>query len=68
MKDLTKKQFDILEFINMFILNHSESPTYQDIADEFKFTHTAARHHVDSLERKGWVTVERRKHRGILPL
>lgn len=53
---LTKKQSEILEFIRDFILDHGYSPTFREIATNFKLSSVATVHeHIDGLVEKGYL-------------
>jgi repressor LexA len=57
MKELTRRQQAVLEFISQYIGHHEYPPTYQEIADAFDIVskHGVVRHLV-ALERKGYIT------------
>jgi repressor LexA len=58
-RDLTKRQREILGFIRMFADRHGAPPTVREIGERFGFTARAAFDHLRALERKGML--ERRK-------
>ena len=63
---LTKRQSDILGFIQKVLLNNGYPPTLREIAAHFKIK--SARtvfDHVASLEKKGYVKRDRGKNRGL---
>jgi repressor LexA len=52
MKELTKRQKEILSFIAAYIKNHSYPPTIREIADNFSISVKGAYDHVTALKRK----------------
>ena len=65
MKELTQKQQAILEYISEFVKEKGYAPSYQDIANSFKFASVASvRTHLELLEKKGFIKREGRA-RGI---
>ena len=63
---LTKRQSDILGFIQKILLNNGYPPTLREIAAHFKIK--SARtvfDHIVSLEKKGYVKRDRGKNRGL---
>jgi repressor LexA len=61
MKDLTKRQKEVLSFISGFIKAHSYPPTIREIAEHFTMSVKGAHDHVTALKRKGFLThVEKR--------
>lgn len=56
MKGLTKRQRDVLNFINAYISKHGFSPSIRDIAREFRITPRGASIHLIALEKKGYIT------------
>ncbi len=53
---LTKKQHQILEFIRDYIIDHSYSPSFREIAQHFKLSSVATvAHHIEALEKKGYL-------------
>ncbi|GMO49348.1 MAG: transcriptional repressor LexA [Termitinemataceae bacterium] len=59
MKDLTKKQQNVLQFITKFNIEHNYSPTIREIAKNFEITVKAAFDHVNALRIKGKLTSEK---------
>jgi len=59
MDNLTKKQKNILEFIERFSADNSYPPTYKEIADKFSITIGTVQDHIFALNQKGFI--ERRK-------
>jgi SOS-response transcriptional repressor LexA len=65
-RELTAKQAETLEFVRLYAERHGASPTYQEIADGFGITTTAAFQRVDALRRRGYVTTSRMHRRIVL--
>ena len=64
--ELTKKQQEILEFIEHFIEQHSRPPTFRDIANEFGYRSVnAVTDHLRALERKNVIKRDAYVSRGI---
>lgn len=53
MKELTKRQAEILGFIQYFSREHGVPPTVREIGGRFRMTPRAAFDHLHALERKG---------------
>ena len=51
-RELTKRQTEVLNYIQDYVIRCSYSPTIQEIGDHFQISATSAIHHVDSLEKK----------------
>jgi repressor LexA len=65
MKDLTKKQRKVLEFLTSYTKRSGYPPTVREIGEHFGFLWTAARGHLQALGRKGFVKINPSKSRGI---
>jgi len=52
MKDLTKRQIEVLSYIAEHINRHSYPPTFREIADHFSISVKGAHDHVSALKRK----------------
>ena len=66
MTDLTKRQREVLKFIQVTHARAGNSPTLREIARHFGFkSPKAAADHVAALRRKGVLTVQSRKARGM---
>jgi len=65
MKGLTDIQGRILEFLKAYTGNHGYPPTVREIGERFKIFWPAARKHLQSLERKGFVRLNPTRSRGI---
>ena len=59
MKNITRKQFEIVSFVRDFISRNDISPTLYEIAEHFSIRVTTAAAHIAALERKH--AIERRK-------
>jgi repressor LexA len=55
MKELTKRQKEVLSFIAAYIKNHSYPPTIREIADNFSISVKGAYDHVMALKRKNYL-------------
>lgn len=62
---ITRRQREILKFINSFIKKNGYAPTYRDIQSRFDIAVNAVRGHINSLEKKGFLTITRKVARGI---
>jgi len=65
MKDLTDKQKRVLEFLISYTKKYGYPPTIREIGKHFGFLWTAARGHLQSLERKGFIRINPTRSRGI---
>jgi len=55
MKDLTKRQKEVLTFITAYIKKHTYPPTIRDIAEHFTMSVKGAYDHVTALRRKNYL-------------
>lgn len=66
MRELTKKQSEILQFVKQFIANHSYPPTTREIGKALDISSPATIHvHLSKLEEKGYIKKENSKNRAI---
>jgi repressor LexA len=65
MKELTKKQRKVLEFLTSYAKRYGYPPTVREIGEHFDFLWTAARGHLQALDRKGFVKINPSKSRGV---
>lgn len=65
MDDLTKRQRQILRFIEKMVDKEGFPPTRQEIANHFGFQVNAATDHLEAIERKGYIQIVPRISRGI---
>lgn len=67
MKGLTKKQREILDYINEFIASNRYSPSYREIGLHFGLNSLGSVYkHIYALKRKGAITHEKNTTRSIL--
>lgn len=64
-KSLTPRQSDILEFLKDYTSRHGYPPTISDISKHFGFYQGAAKGHLLSLQKKGYIRINPNKSRGI---
>ncbi len=65
---LTKRQREILDFIEAFIDNSGYSPSFEEIAKFFGYTSLATVHeHLSNLERKGYIRKNYNESRSVEP-
>jgi len=68
MRNITKRQKEILDFIEGFRLEKGFSPTVREVAAHFHFSSTAsAFKHIEALEKKGFLDKEKKKWRSFAP-
>lgn len=65
MKELTKKQKKIFEFLSSYVKEHGYPPTMREIGAYFGFTWPAAKGHLIALKKKGLIRISSFKSRGI---
>ena len=66
---LTKRQREILDFIESFIQNSGYSPSFEEIASFFGYRSLATVHeHLSNLERKGYIRRNYNESRSVEPL
>ena len=65
MKELTRKQRKVLEFLTSYTKKYGYPPTIREIGEHFGFFWTAARGFLQSLARKGFIKINPTKSRGI---
>ncbi len=66
---LTKRQREILSFIESFIQNYGYSPSFEEIASFFGYRSLATVHeHLSNLERKGYIRRSYNESRSVEPL
>ncbi|MDR0290328.1 MAG: transcriptional repressor LexA [Treponema sp.] len=63
MKELTKRQKEVLSFIADYIKNHSYPPTIREIADNFSISVKGAYDHVTALKRKNCLKQDGKRSR-----
>lgn len=68
MKGLTKKQRDILDYIEDYVSANRYSPSYREIGDHFGFSSLGSVYnHLHSLKKKGVICFEPRSARSLIP-
>jgi len=66
---LTKRQREILDFIDSFIQDRGYSPSFEEIAKFFGYRSLATVHeHLSNLERKGYIRRNYNESRSVEPL
>ena len=65
MKNLTKRQIEVLDFIRIFIESHKYPPTIREIAQNFKISVKGGYDHVKALEKKGVISCDTNRSRAI---
>ncbi|HEX8949220.1 MAG TPA: transcriptional repressor LexA [Dissulfurispiraceae bacterium] len=65
MKELTTRQKKVLDFLASYIKKHGYPPTVREIGEHFGFLWTAARSHLQALEKKGFIRINPLKSRGL---
>ena len=65
MKELTKKQRKVLEFLTSYTKKYGYPPTIREIGEHFGFLWTAARGHLQAIGRKGFIKINPSRSRGI---
>ena len=68
MKGLTKRQREILDFVEEYIEGHHYSPSYREIMKHFGFSSLGSIYkHIHALKRKGFLASEKQCSRSIAP-
>jgi len=62
---LTPRQLEILQFVQDFQRHNGYSPTMQELADRFGISKVTIFEHLDSLERKGWLSRAKYRARSL---
>lgn len=65
MKNLTKRQSEVLDFIKNFIDTHKYPPTIREIAQHFEISVKGAYDHVKALEKKDVISCDTNRSRAI---
>ncbi|MEC7840139.1 MAG: transcriptional repressor LexA [Chlamydiota bacterium] len=69
MKGLTKKQHDVLHYIQDYITQNQHSPSFRDIQKHFGFSSLGTVYnHIKILKRKGMITAESHSSRSLVPV
>ncbi len=65
-RGLTKRQAEVLEFINTYLEDHGYPPTVREVAAHFGFRSPRAAHdHMKALQRKGYLRVQAGRPRAV---
>ncbi len=65
MRELTKRQRTVLDFIRSFIHDHKYPPTIREVAARFDISVKAAHDHVKALEKKGRIRCDLGRSRAL---
>jgi repressor LexA len=65
MKEITRRQSEVLEYIRAFITEHHFPPTMREISENFSISVKGAYDHVKALERKGSLKIDNNRSRTI---
>ena len=65
MKELTKKQKNILEYIERYVLSQGYPPTIRDMGENFSITPKGAYDHLKAIEKKGYIKCIKNRRRAI---
>lgn len=66
MDTLTKRQKELLDFIDQYIASHDYAPSYREIANFFHLSSIATvADHVDNLKEKGFITKDYNEARSL---
>jgi repressor LexA len=65
MREITKRQKEVLSFIKSFIAAHKYPPTIREISTNFGISVKGAYDHVKALERKGFIALNNNRSRTI---
>lgn len=69
MKGLTRKQQEILNFIQVFIKQNHYSPSYREIMEHFAFNSLGTVYkYINTLKRKGVLIGDKQSHRSATPV
>ncbi|MFW5718329.1 MAG: transcriptional repressor LexA [Spirochaetota bacterium] len=65
MREITRRQSEVLDYIKSFIDNHHFPPTIREISEHFSISVKAAYDHVKALEKKGFLKIDNNRSRTI---
>lgn len=65
MKELTRRQENILDYIKSFYRKRGIPPTVRELGDKFKMKSSSMFDHLNALEKKGYIKRIRHQSRGI---
>lgn len=67
-KPLTKRQYEVLKFVETYIASHGYPPILDEIREEFGLrSRSTVREHLQKLVARGKISRQPRKARGIIP-
>jgi len=64
-KQLTKRQFAILEYIIKYVQSRMYQPNMKEIAEEFEISISGAYNHLIVISSKGWIEIGDNQKRRI---
>lgn len=65
MREATRKQLEVVNFIRSFISQHGYPPTMTEIGDYLGITKSTVFSHLAACERKGLIEVDRGRQRAL---
>lgn len=65
MREITKRQTEVLNFIKQFVADHHFPPTIREIGTHFEISPKAAHDHVKALKKKGFIHWDGYRSRAI---
>lgn len=65
MKELTKRQAEVLEFVKSFVDSRKFPPTFREVSEHFGMSVRAAYEHIKALEKKGVLRCDRNRSRAF---
>jgi repressor LexA len=65
MKGLTKRQYEVLDFIKSYIGLHKYPPTIREVAEHFKISVKGSYDHIKALEKKKYIKCNVNRSRAI---
>jgi SOS-response transcriptional repressor LexA len=54
-RKLTRRQFEVLNYLVSFVLSHHYQPDLQNMADTFLCSKSAIQQQLVAIEKKGWI-------------
>ncbi len=68
MKQLTKKQHEVLQYIKDYLQTHQYAPSYREIMQHFSFTSLGTVYrYIQVLKSKGFLEAKKRSSRSLIP-
>src|SRR6056297_1110440 len=65
MREITRRQSEVLDYIKSFITDHHFPPTIREISEHFSISVKGAYDHVKALEKKGFLRIDNNRSRTI---